>query len=93
MVNLLIISEWSPLEFSRELAFSYYLNLVIKLDTVVSHIYFGSKYHAKSKYASKIIQLVTIINLFPFLKLYKDAKITNLVYYKKTRVPHRLLRG
>ena len=38
----------------------------IKVDTVVRHIYFGLKYHVKSKFASKFIQLVTITNLFPF---------------------------
>ena len=48
------------------LAFLYDLNLKIKVDTVVSQIYFDSKYHAKCKFASKFIQLVTITDLFPF---------------------------
>ena len=44
----------------------YCLNLEIKVDTVVSHIYFDSNYHEKCEFASKFIQLVTITNLFPF---------------------------
>ena len=45
------------------LAFLYCLKLKIKVDTVVGYIY--SKYHAKCKFVSKFIQLVTITNLFP----------------------------
>ena len=48
------------------LAFLYYLNLTIKVHTVVSDIYLDSKYHVKCKFASKFIQLVTITTLFPF---------------------------
>ena len=48
------------------LAFLYYLNLKIKVDTVVIHVYFDSKYDVKCKFASTFIQLVTIINLFLF---------------------------
>ena len=65
------------------LAFLYYLNLKIKVDTVASDIYLDSKYHVKCKFASKFIQLVTITTLFPF-GVYKNANIVNFVYYGKT---------
>ena len=44
------------------------IHKVSKVDTIASHIYFGSKYHVhvKNKFASKMIQLVTITNLFLF---------------------------
>ena len=48
------------------LAFLYYLNLKIKVDTVVIHVYFDSKFDTKCKFSSTFIQLVTIINLFLF---------------------------
>ena len=48
------------------LVFLFYLNLKIKVDTIVSHIYFDSNYHAKCKIPSTFIQLVTITNLFAF---------------------------
>ena len=53
------------------LAFLYCLKLKIKVDTVVGYIYFDSKYHAKRKFVSKFIQLVTITNLFPLEILQK----------------------
>ena len=48
------------------LAFLYYFNLKIKVDTVVRHIYFDrkQKHRVKCKFTSKFIQLGT--NLFPF---------------------------
>ena len=48
------------------LAFLYYVNLKNKVDTVIIHVYFDSKYDAKCKFVSTFIQLVTIINLFLF---------------------------
>ena len=70
------------------LAFLYYLNLKIKVDTVVSHIYFGSKYDVKCKFASTFIHLVTIANLFP-LEIAERCQYYQLcvlrVYYGKTR--------
>ena len=53
------------------LAFWYYLNLKIKVDTVVHHIYFDSKYHVKYKFVPKLC---------------KDVDIINLVHYGKTRL-------
>ena len=44
------------------LAFFYYLNLKIKVDTVLCHTYFESKLRVKYKFASKFIQLVIISN-------------------------------
>ena len=46
------------------LAFLYYLNIKIKVDTVVSHIYFDSKYNVKCKFISTFIHPATITNYF-----------------------------
>ena len=42
------------------------LNLEIKVDTVVSRVYFDPNYHEKCEFVSKFIQLVIVTNLFPF---------------------------
>ena len=68
------------------LAFLYDLNLKIKVDTVVSHIYFGSKYLVKCQSALKFMQLVTIINLFPFEDIQKSQHFQLCVYYGKIRL-------
>ena len=46
--------------------FWYYLNLEIKVDTIISYTYPDSRYHVKCKFASEFILLITITNLFPF---------------------------
>ena len=49
--------------YYTKLAFLYYLNLKIKVDAFVRHIYFDSNCHVNCKLESKFIQLVTITNL------------------------------
>ena len=68
------------------LTFLYYLNRKIKVDRAICLIYFHSC-HVKYKFASKLIQLVTVVNLFP-LNLYKVVNIVNFVHYGKTRMLH-----
>ena len=46
-------------------------------------MYFDSKYHGKCTFISMFVQLVTFTNYF-HLKLYKNAKIANVTYYRKS---------
>ena len=48
------------------LSFLFYLNLSTKVDTLVSPIYFDSKYPVKYKVELMSIQIVTINNVLPF---------------------------
>ena len=63
----------------------YYLNLNIKVDTVISHTYFNSKYHVKCKFASRFIQLVTITKLFVF-EIVQKSQHCQLCVLRKTQM-------
>ena len=85
--NNRVLSDYTKLSM---LAFLYYLNLKIKVDTVVRHIYFGSKHHVKWKFAPKFIHLITITNLLPF-EVVQKYQFASYVYYRKTRMTYAYL--
>ena len=66
-MGFVVKKHWS-FSIIQKMAMLTFLNksdLKIKIDTVVSHIYFDTKVN-KCKRASKFVQLITITNLFPF---------------------------
>ena len=67
------------------LTFLYYLISKIKVVTVVSNIYFDSKYHVKCKFASKFIQLVTITNLVS-IEVVQRCQHCQLCVLRETRL-------
>ena len=66
-------------------AYLYYLDLEIKVDTVISHIFLDSKYLMKCKFESTFIQLGTFTNLIT-LEFVQKCQHIQLCVLGKTQV-------
>ena len=66
----------------------YYLNLKIKLDGVACDINFDSNDHVKCKFASSLIQPVSVTNLFAFEVVQKMPNFPTLRIMVKLELMH-----